>query len=155
MARKAAALTIPEIAAKYGVSLRTVRRHWVNAAGFPDPIGTRPRPDGAPGTPFQEYDAGQVDAWRRTRKGRAPDPLTWPGDPDEKVTIGAFAARARRPDGSPFDVTGGTAVRRFKDTKTFPLRACERGQNIYRAGDLLAFVNNRLGPGNRQPRRRP
>ncbi|MEU5838789.1 hypothetical protein ABZ820_34710 [Streptomyces diacarni] len=57
-------LITPEIAERYGVSLHTVRKSWMQRPDWPAPAGKRGR--------YQDYDAAAVAEWVRVHAEREP-----------------------------------------------------------------------------------
>lgn len=89
--------TLRRWAIRHGRSLRSVQRYRRQWPGFPEPAGELPahgRNGGGRGE--QLFDEAALDAWLASQPGLAPperiDPAPLRIDPDQRVTLGRFAA---------------------------------------------------------------
>ena len=73
-------MILPEIAAEYGRSVRTIRSAWVTDPAWPEPAGKRGR--------WLEYDPDEVASAIRQIAGRPP----LPEGPDDLMTVAQAAA---------------------------------------------------------------
>lgn len=130
---------------RQGRSADYVRQNWRNRDGFPQPSGALPsRGRNGGGRGELLFDQAELDAWLAAQPDLAApeqiDPRAVRIDPDERITLGRFAA-----------LIG-------KDRKTVTQHRVRRGfpeasaDGTYRAGDLLDYWNSR--PGHRGPGRK-
>jgi hypothetical protein len=90
-------VTVAEIAAARGISVRTVRRHHCSSSRWPRAVGTRP--SGDRGRPPLEWDAAAVDDFYRWKEAASAQgrrgPRRRPGEWDLGELVGAATAAER------------------------------------------------------------
>lgn len=144
---RAAGVTLEEWADRNGRVVGTVYNARSKHPDFPDPIGCRPRPGGARGTPHDLYDEAALDAWLAAHPRRLPPAIAFDGDPDELLTLSAIARRSRHADTD--RRVDGKTVYQYRDRPGFPEPASGTPYRLYRAGDVVDWLsNNRPGSGN-------
>jgi hypothetical protein len=143
-AASAGGVTWEEWAAKIGRTVPSLYNVRLTHPDFPAPVGRRPRPGGAPGTAFDVFDEAALDGWLAAHPRMLPPVVTFDGDVGEELTLSAIAARSRHAD------TGRRVDRKtvyqYKVHPDFPEPV--GGGNLFRAGEVLAFLNSRPGSGN-------
>jgi hypothetical protein len=130
--------TLRRWALRHGRSHDYVRQFWRRLPGFPDPAGELPargRHGGGRGELLFEQAA--LDSWMAAQPGLAPperiDPAALRIDPDERVTLGRFAALIGK---------DRKTVTQHRDRPEFP--EPDPGGR-YRVADLLGYWNSRTG----------
>ncbi|WP_214327904.1 deazapurine DNA modification protein DpdA family protein [Nonomuraea sediminis] len=131
-------VTLGEWAAKVGRAETAVRNHLTDAPGFPAPKGTRPR-EGS-GTPYEEYEESELDAWLKAWETKhAPARYEVPGDPGEYRTLGAIAKLLG---------VDGKTVTQYRALLDQHAAHEDRGaRRFYRTGDVVEVLNSRKGFG--------
>ncbi|MGW5317755.1 hypothetical protein [Nocardia thailandica] len=133
-------VTLEEWAQRHGRNLHAVRAQLVVQPDFPTPKGTRPRTGS--GTPWKEYDLGELDGWlARWDATHRPDEVTVPDGTDlsEYRTLGTIAKLIGR------DAKTVTQYRALIDEHADHE---DRGKRrYYRTSDVLDLLNSRQGHG--------
>jgi hypothetical protein len=138
--------TLRRWASKHGRTPDYVRIFWRARPGFPDPAGTLPargRHGGGQGELL--FDEKRLDTWLAAQPDLQPperiDPTTLRAAPDERVTLGGFAAVIGK---------DRKTVTQHRDRPGFPAPGPDRK---YSLADLLRYWNTRTG--RRGPARPP
>lgn len=135
-------VTLAEWAARIGRPETSVRNHWRPLPGFPAPVGRRATPGPGPGP--EEYDVDALDAfraaWEADRARPTPPPYPLPGDPDERLTLGAIARRLG---------VAGRTLTQYRATIDARVPAEHRGaRRYYPLGAVIDVLNDiRRGAG--------
>lgn len=130
-------ITLDEWAVKQGRSPKYVRNFWRPQAGFPEPVGRQEAPR-TTGPGAELYDEAALDSWRAdllaTQPMPPPEPYPVPGDPEERLTLGAVARRLGV-DGKTVTQYRGAIDERAADVE-------QRGtRRYYRLGEVIAILN--------------
>ncbi len=124
-------MILVEIASRYDRSLPTVKR-WSTEDGWPDPIAKRGR--------WHEYDPGEVDAWVREKRLRAPSGL----DPRRSYT-------ARELETAGIGITA-SAIRSDLSRGRWPRPdLTEHGANLWYGSTVLDALSKRRRRNTGQP----
>ena len=139
-------VTVREIAAARGISVRTVRRYYCRSSRWPPHVGTRH--GGGRGRPELEWDAAAIDAFFRWKEAASAQgrrgPRRRPGDWDLDELVDAATAAGRLDiTGSAFRgyVAGTRGSRNPLPPPVIPGR--------WRWGDIVKWDDQRPGSGNR------
>jgi hypothetical protein len=130
--------TLRHWASRHGRTHDYVRQFWRRRSGFPGPVGELP-PTGNRGGGRGEhlYDEAALDAWLAAQPGLSPPERIDPGavrlDPDERITLGRFAALVGK---------DRKTITQHRDRPGFPEPEAD---GTYRFGDLIEYWNNRAG----------
>jgi hypothetical protein len=135
--------TLRRWARSHGRTHDYVRKFWRQRPGFPESVGELPargRHGGGRGELL--FDDAALEAWFSAQPDLAPpqriDPATFRADPEDRITLGRFAALIGKSRGT---------VTQHCGRPGFPQAGAD---GRYRAADLLAYWNTR--PGRRMSR---
>lgn len=130
--------TLRHWALRHGRTHDYVRKFWRRRPGFPEPVGelaARGRNGGGRGQLL--FDDAALEAWFSAQPDLAPphriDPAVFRADPEDRITLGRFAALIGKSRGT---------VTQHRGRPGFPSVGAD---GLYRVTDLLTYWNTRPG----------
>lgn len=138
-------ITLKEWAALRGRSYGSIRNNWVGHPDFPKPKQPRSRTGLGGGTPAQEYDRDELDAFAdRWEAANRPAPLAMPDGPEEYRTLGAIARLVG---------LDGKTVTQYRAIIDEQVDHTARGaRTVYHTRGVVEVLNKRHGMGMARPR---